>query len=187
MEFQLGDQPITIGRSADADIVLLDERVSRIHCGIRLWDGDFYIKDLKSRNGTWVNNQKIDVAKLKAGDVIRVGSTTLSFEQDPEVGTETAFREIEGKMDIGKGYTTILREIVNDTIPQRHTPVHTPPVGSSPASSSEPAPKATPAEPELPRVPLTEPKEEKRPEASSGAQSAVLKRRPITITIKRKS
>jgi pSer/pThr/pTyr-binding forkhead associated (FHA) protein len=46
MEFQLAEQPITIGRSADADIVLLDERVSRIHCGVRLWDGDFYIKDL---------------------------------------------------------------------------------------------------------------------------------------------
>ncbi|MCZ7592051.1 MAG: FHA domain-containing protein [Kiritimatiellae bacterium] len=118
VEFSLGDQPVTIGRSADADIVLLDERVSRIHCGLRLWDGDFYIKDLKSRNGTWVNNSKVDVAKLKAGDVIRTGSTTFTFEQTPAVGAETAIQEIEGKMDLGKGYTTILREIVDDVAPQ---------------------------------------------------------------------
>lgn len=117
VEFSLGDQPVTIGRSADADIVLLDERVSRIHCGLRLWDGDFYIKDLKSRNGTWVNNVKVDVAKLKAGDVIRTGSTTFTFEQNPVLGTDTAIQEIEGKMDLGKGYTTILREIVNDASP----------------------------------------------------------------------
>lgn len=116
VEFELSEQPITIGRSADADIVLLDERVSRIHCGMRLWDGDFYIKDLKSRNGTWVNNKKIDVAKLKAGDLIRVGSTAMTFEQIPSVGTETALQEIEGKMDLGKGYTTILREIVEEPL-----------------------------------------------------------------------
>lgn len=118
VEFSLGEQPITIGRSADADIVLLDERVSRIHCGLRLWDGDFYIKDLKSRNGTWVNSAKVDVAKLKAGDVIRTGSTTFTFEQAPAVGTDTAIQEIEGKMDLGKGYTTILREIVDDAAPE---------------------------------------------------------------------
>lgn len=163
MEFQLGDQPITIGRSADADIVLLDERVSRIHCGVRLWDGDFYIKDLKSRNGTWVNNDKVDVAKLKAGDVIRVGSTTFHFEQDPAVGTDTAIQEIEGKMDLGKGYTTILREIVDDSPPKRAAP--------------EPAPVAAP---EPPRVPLADAEDDAAP------AGGLPRRKPITIKIKRK-
>jgi predicted component of type VI protein secretion system len=159
MEFQLGDQPITIGRSADADIVLLDERVSRIHCGVRLWDGDFYIKDLKSRNGTWVNNVKVDVAKLRAGDVIRVGSTVFNFEQDPAVGTETAIQEIEGKMDLGKGYTTILREIVSD---------------------APPPPPPAPPSPEPPRLPLSD------QEDDVSAPGAPPRRRPITIKIKRR-
>lgn len=180
MEFQLGDQPITIGRSADADIVLLDERVSRIHCGIRLWDGDFYIKDLKSRNGTWVNNQKIDVAKLKAGDVIRVGSTSLSFEQDPEVGTETAIHEIEGKMDLGKGYTTILREIVEDVTPKR--PVAPSPAAPATAVPPAAAPQATPPAPEIPRIPLVEEKEPSK----SPSTTILPRRKPITIKIKRK-
>jgi pSer/pThr/pTyr-binding forkhead associated (FHA) protein len=166
MEFQLAEQPITIGRSADADIVLLDERVSRIHCGVRLWDGDFYIKDLKSRNGTWVNNEKVDVAKLKAGDAIRVGSTTFSFEQDPAVGTDTAIHEIEGKMDLGKGYTTILREIVDDSESPRRP-------------SAAVVPAVVSAEP--PRIPLME----SEPEAEAPMGGAP-RRRPITIKIKRK-
>jgi hypothetical protein len=167
MEFQLSDQPITVGRSADADIVLLDERVSRIHCGIRLWDGDFYIKDLKSRNGTWVNNEKVDVAKLKAGDTVRVGSTTFHFDQDPAVGTDTAIQEIEGKMDLGKGYTTILREIVDDSSPVRK------PEAVVPALVAD--------SPEIPRIPLME--ESAPAEAPAGG---LPKRRPVTIKIKRR-
>ena len=157
MEFQLGDQPITIGRSPDADIVLLDEKVSRIHCGIRLWDGDFYIKDLKSKNGTWVNGDRAEVAKLRPSDSIRIGSTTFTFEQDLEVGADTAIQEIEGAMDLGKGYTTILREIVHD--------------------AEKPSPP--PAEPEPPRVPDVK----SEPPAAGG----VAKRKPVKITIKRRA
>ena len=113
MEFELGERPITIGRSPDADVVILDEKASRIHCGIRLWDGDFYIKDLKSRNGTVVNNQRIDVAKLKPGDRIRVGSMSFSFEQEPATEANSALQQMEVEMAQGKGYSTILREIVS--------------------------------------------------------------------------
>ncbi len=162
MEFQLGDQPITVGRSADADVVLFDERVSRVHCGVRLWDGDFYIKDLKSRNGTWVNGEKIDVAKLKAGDAIRVGSTTFHFEQDPAMGADTAIHEIEGKMGMGKGYTTILREIVDDS-GGRH---------AAPPAPAEPAP-------EPPRLPVAPP-----PSDAPGT-SKMPKRKSVVIKIKR--
>ena len=112
MEFELGERPITIGRSPDADVVILDEKASRIHCGIRLWDGDFYIKDLKSRNGTYVNNQRIDVSKLKPGDRIRVGSMSFSFEQEPVAQANSALQQMEEEMAQGKGYSTILQEIV---------------------------------------------------------------------------
>ncbi|MFH0878840.1 MAG: FHA domain-containing protein [Lentisphaerota bacterium] len=113
MEFELGERPITIGRSPEADVVILDEKSSRLHCGIRLWDGDFYLKDLKSRNGTFVNGEKIDVAKLKPGDRFQVGSIVMSFDQDSESGG-TAIQEVEDAMASGKGYSTILREIVDD-------------------------------------------------------------------------
>ena len=112
MEFELSERPITIGRSPEADVVILDEKASRIHCGIRLWDGEFYVKDLKSRNGTYVNDQRVDVAKLKSGDRIRVGSILFSFDQDPNKSTGVALQEMEEEMALGKGYSTILQEIV---------------------------------------------------------------------------
>lgn len=112
MEFELSERPITIGRSPEADVVILDEKASRIHCGIRLWDGEFYVKDLKSRNGTFVNDQRVDVAKLKSGDRIRVGGILFSFEQDPNKSAGVALQEMEEEMAQGKGYSTILQEIV---------------------------------------------------------------------------
>lgn len=117
MEFEVGDKPITIGRSPEADVVILDEKASRIHCGIRLWDGDFYIKDLKSRNGTYVNGERVEVAKLKPGDRIQVGSVVFSFDQENEPGADTALQEVQQQMADGKGYSTILKEIVSDITP----------------------------------------------------------------------
>jgi pSer/pThr/pTyr-binding forkhead associated (FHA) protein len=113
-EFDLGEKPVTIGRSSDADLVFPDEKASRIHCGIRLWDGDFYVKDLKSRNGTFVNDQRVDLARLRPGDRIRVGSTVLSVEQEANEHAGIALKEVEQRMAEGKGYSTILQEIVGD-------------------------------------------------------------------------
>lgn len=114
MDLELGERPITIGRSPEADVVILDEKASRLHCGIRLWDGEFYIKDLKSRNGTYVNGQRVDVAKLKSGDEIRVGSVLFSFDTDPTKKADAALQEVEEEMAQGKGYSTILKELVGD-------------------------------------------------------------------------
>ncbi|HMO52626.1 MAG TPA: FHA domain-containing protein [Kiritimatiellia bacterium] len=114
-DFELGERSITIGRSPDADIILLDEKVSRVHCGIRWWDGEFYIKDLKSKNGTFVNGRRVEVAKLNASDIIKVGSYTFTFDQPAGAGAETALREISDEMDLGKGYSTLLKEIVEDS------------------------------------------------------------------------
>jgi pSer/pThr/pTyr-binding forkhead associated (FHA) protein len=115
-EFELGDRPVTIGRSPDADLVILDQKASRVHCGIRIWDGEFFIKDLHSRNGTMVNGQKVDMAKLNPGDRIRVGNVVFSFEIENARGEQTILREVEEEMSRGKGYTTLLREIVDEDL-----------------------------------------------------------------------
>ncbi len=114
MEFELGDRPITIGRSPEADLVILDDKASRLHCGIRVWDGDFLLKDLKSKNGTFVNGQRVEMVKLEPGDQVRIGACVFSFETDPGKGTQTILREVADEMAGGKGYTTMLKEIVED-------------------------------------------------------------------------
>ena len=117
-EFPLGERPITLGRGAECDLVLADERASRMHCGIRRWDGDFYLKDLDSKNGTFVNGQRIDgLVKLNPGDRIRVGALVFSFESDLPKGDQTILREVHEEIDSGKGYSTLLRELVDGTNP----------------------------------------------------------------------
>jgi pSer/pThr/pTyr-binding forkhead associated (FHA) protein len=75
---------ITIGRDAANDIDLEDTRVSQYHC--RLWrDGDnWWIRDLDSTNGTWVNGQRLTGAQtLEPGDQLRVGLTHFSLAFGP--------------------------------------------------------------------------------------------------------
>ncbi len=139
MEFEIGDRPITIGRSPEADLVILDDKVSRLHCGIRLWDGDFVLKDLKSRNGTYVNGQRVETAKLHAGDRIRIGSCVFTVENEPGKGTETILQELAEEMAEGKGYTTILKEIVADA--------------SAPAAAAEQAVEVVDESPPVPPAP----------------------------------
>jgi two-component system cell cycle response regulator len=86
--FRLRDQDVVIGRSADdASIVLEDDGVSRKHCRIiRQADGTVQAVDLGSTNGTYFNGAKIDVATLRDGDKIQLGSTTiLKFSYQDEV------------------------------------------------------------------------------------------------------
>jgi len=111
-----GRPSVTFGRSPEADISIPDAKVSRIHAEIKLWDGEYVIKDLQSRNGTFINGTRADVAVLKSGDVIRVGPTEFQVGKEPEKGTGTIIREVTDEMDEGKkGYRTILREIVKST------------------------------------------------------------------------
>ncbi len=113
-EHQLGTDSITIGRSKDADITIPDPLVSRIHCGISFWDEAYFIRDFKSRNGTYVNEKLVEVARLYPGDKIRIGDTVISFESTQRKGTETVLREVKEEMEKGKGYNTILKEIISE-------------------------------------------------------------------------
>jgi len=111
---ELGQKPLTIGRSPEADICVFDERASRVHCGVRLWDGNFYIKDLKSKNGTFVNDRSVAESRIRGGDIIRVGNSLLMVEEAEQMGAQTAMSHVGGEMQSGKGYSTMLRQIVSD-------------------------------------------------------------------------
>jgi pSer/pThr/pTyr-binding forkhead associated (FHA) protein len=109
----LTEGPVVVGRSPEADVVVADSKVSRLHCGVRLVEGEYRVKDLGSRNGTYVNTVKIEAPTvLKPGDHIRIGTTLLSVQERLAKGNETILHEIEEAMGHGKGYRTILREIV---------------------------------------------------------------------------
>jgi DNA-binding NtrC family response regulator len=63
----------TLGRDPDCAIVLVGHDVSRRHAEVRHAGVIPYVKDLGSRNGTWVNGAKIEERPLGPGDVVRIG------------------------------------------------------------------------------------------------------------------
>jgi signal transduction histidine kinase len=69
----------TIGREAGNLIRLDDSEVSRRHAEIRRVGDRFRVSDLRSSNGTYVNERKIEQADLRAGDRLRIGQTVLAF------------------------------------------------------------------------------------------------------------
>lgn len=113
-DVELGKGAITIGRGSDANISIPDKLASRIHCGISFWDDAYFLRDFKSRNGTFVNDRRIDVVRLHAGDRIRMGTTIITVETNPPKGTETVLKEVKDEMDKGKGYHTMLIQIIEE-------------------------------------------------------------------------
>jgi hypothetical protein len=78
--FPLRENSITIGRVADCDIYLPERQVSRQHARISREGDAFYIQDLKSRNGTLVNDVAIsELTELCDGDEILIASVRLRF------------------------------------------------------------------------------------------------------------
>lgn len=90
-EIEVGQEKFLIGRSDSCQLRPKSESVSRKHCIIAVQDGRVLVQDLKSRNGTFVNEKRLpsDKAKvLKDGDMLRVGK--LNFGVVIEHGLHAA-------------------------------------------------------------------------------------------------
>ena len=77
---EFGQEGITIGRATANSLVLNDGQVSRLHARIDYENGVWSIRDLNSRNGTFVNGKRIAVQSLRAGDQIAIGVSLLIFQ-----------------------------------------------------------------------------------------------------------
>lgn len=82
---------VTIGRDPSNQIILEDDSVSGRHARIERKNEGFLIRDLRSRNGTFVNEVRVYEAMLNDGDRIRLGETGFEFNWERnEVKTETS-------------------------------------------------------------------------------------------------
>ena len=71
---------LTVGRDGHNDIVIPDSRCSREHCMFRKLEGHWYVCDLGSSNGTFVNGNRVSrLQKLRPGDRIKVASQKLMY------------------------------------------------------------------------------------------------------------
>jgi pSer/pThr/pTyr-binding forkhead associated (FHA) protein len=79
--WEVGDQPLVVGRGRGSDVKIQDERLSREHFAILRDGSSFVICDLNSTNGTWARGERISRMGLSDGDAIRAGRTRFLFEQ----------------------------------------------------------------------------------------------------------
>ena len=76
----LNKTAIRIGRGRDNDVILQNDSISTHHAEIhRRREGDFYIVDLSSTNGVYVNDKEITQTEIKHGDMIELGEVRLHF------------------------------------------------------------------------------------------------------------
>ena len=108
--FPLGQRVIVVGRDEGCPIQIVDERVSRKHVQIRFDQADdrYHALDMKSGNGTVVNDRRISEAvSLADGDVIAIGVSELMFMAVDFPDRETAFEHYRKRGERAK--STVIR------------------------------------------------------------------------------
>ncbi len=79
-EYTINKKRLHIGRHSDNDIRIKSDKVSRQHAIIIYHENDFYIRDMSSKNGTFVNHKRIDMQQLTDGSVIEIAEYPLIFK-----------------------------------------------------------------------------------------------------------
>ncbi len=88
--FELSARDSLIGRHGSNDVQLFDGKASRQHAKIVFEGSRFKIVDLKSSNGTFVNDKQIDSDYLTSGDKILIGNTVLLFTEGISINSDSS-------------------------------------------------------------------------------------------------
>jgi len=85
-EHEIGEHPLIIGRDPQCDLFFADKKLSRRHARFERYGKEFRLVDLGSRNGSWVNDERVEIRLVTAGDSMRLGSLLISLfaESEPE-------------------------------------------------------------------------------------------------------
>ena len=84
VRFPLFKDRLTIGRTADNDIQLNEQCISRRHAVIVTENGSTRIVDWGSKNGVYINENRVAEQMLKNGDVVMIGVTEFRYEERPK-------------------------------------------------------------------------------------------------------
>jgi hypothetical protein len=92
----LGEQPLTVGRASNNAVVLADETVSWHHAQIWIEGGVAWLRDLGSRNGTFLNDERVvGSTPMADGDVVRIGATATLTVRGAMASSPFRIRHVE--------------------------------------------------------------------------------------------
>lgn len=78
--YALAGSELTVGRGGGCSVVLDDSFVSQVHARVYLVDGRWFVEDLGSTNGTWVNAERVGGSRrLSVGDHLAMGSIVMEL------------------------------------------------------------------------------------------------------------
>ncbi len=101
IELREGDS-VVVGRAPPAEVVVDDMTISRRHARFTFHEGKLTVEDLGSRNGSVVRGMRVDSARLRSGDDVRLGAVALSIHlsegTDPPLGIRS-YDQFAGKLD----------------------------------------------------------------------------------------
>lgn len=117
-KFELGNGVIALGRHPDCHVVIEDNSVSRFHAQISYDGADYFLEDLDSRNGTFLNEAKVfRPAVLQEGDIIRICDFSFVFHADGDLASQPAKEQDTLKPDdIRKIVDRIKPEFSSDAV-----------------------------------------------------------------------
>ena len=110
-EYLLEGEVAVFGRGSNCDVVLTEKKASRKQFEVRRQGLSFFLKDLNSANGTYVNGNKVTEVELVSGDVVAVGESQIQFSvenkdyfarQDQFLAVPTHLQQ-----DMGGGYGAV--------------------------------------------------------------------------------
>lgn len=90
----LSPRTVLIGRRSGCDVVLTEREISRAHAVVFRHEGRQFVRDLNSKNGTFVNGQKVRQAELQDQDQIQIGPHTLRYSAQPQLVEETGEADV---------------------------------------------------------------------------------------------
>lgn len=100
------DKPVILGRETGVDLLVDDDSISRRHGRISAINGAFFITDLNSSNGTYVNGSRVGgpPTALKDGDFIRLGSVDFTFHSSESIERRVPCPTCGSPTRIGAGF-----------------------------------------------------------------------------------
>lgn len=140
-EIALGVDAVTIGRRPENQLVLADVAASGRHARIVLEQGQYFVEDLKSSNGTLVNGNRITRHALCHGDTITIGRQTMEFVDGANLlGTLVMMAPPAPQKPAAAPPADGLPKFIVPAAPAADDPATTPPTRLLPAMGPMPAP-----------------------------------------------
>ncbi|MGQ9591274.1 MAG: HD domain-containing phosphohydrolase [Planctomycetota bacterium] len=100
--YEVREQVLEIGRDAPGGVQIMDQGVSRRHAEIVRIGELYFVKDLESTNGTFVNEKRVTEEILRIGDHVRIGNTVLVFEDRRAQLRDSSQLMLEERGDAGQ-------------------------------------------------------------------------------------